>query len=35
MSMEDFGCIEMILQAVHQGITKATVEISENFRKSK
>lgn len=34
-SMEDFGWIEMILQAVHQGITNATVEISENFRQSK
>lgn len=33
--MEDFGWIEMILQAVHQGITNATVEISENFRQSK
>lgn len=35
MSVEDFRWIEMILQAVHQGRTNVTVEISQNFRKCK
>lgn len=35
MPMEDFGWIEMILQAAHQGITKAKVEVSEKSEKSK